>query len=101
MIFLNPLNFKNILHFGHSFGPSGLLDFVFHALRALTAGLTCRAHRLKIHIKCSEFGWVKNVTERRRVGGIPFYRVGIAILGPRARILFDRHNVAAAGESGK
>ena len=23
----------------------------------------CRAHRLKIHIKCSEFGWVKNVTE--------------------------------------
>ena len=32
---------------------------------------------MKIHIKCSEFGWVKNVTERRRGGGIPFYRVGI------------------------
>ena len=26
----------------------------------------CRAHRLKIHIKCSEFGWVKNVTDGRR-----------------------------------
>ena len=33
---------------------------------------------MKIHIKCSEFGWVKNVTEERRGGGgIPFYRVGI------------------------
>ena len=28
---------------------------------------------MKIHIKCSEFGWVKNVTD----GGIPFYRVGM------------------------
>ena len=33
---------------------------------------------MKIHIKCSEFGWVKNVTEERRGGGgILFYRVGI------------------------
>ena len=33
---------------------------------------------MKIHIKCSEFGWVKNVTDGRTDGGgIPFYRVGI------------------------
>ena len=31
---------------------------------------------MKIHIKCSEFGWVKNVPDGRS-GGIPFYRVGI------------------------
>ena len=35
---------------------------------------------MKIHIKCSEFGWVKNVPESRRGGGIPFYRVGITVL---------------------
>ena len=50
--------------FGHSFGPSGLLDFVFHALRALKP----------CFVAC-EGRWVKNVTDR--VGGIPFYRVGI------------------------
>ena len=40
--------------FGHSFGPSGLLDFVFHALRALKP----------CFVAC-EGRWVKNVTERR------------------------------------
>ena len=38
--------------FGHSLGPSGLLDFVFHALRAL-----------KLCFVACEGRWVKNVTE--------------------------------------
>ena len=38
--------------FGHSFGPSGLLDIVFHALRALK----------RCFVAC-EGRWVKNVTE--------------------------------------
>ena len=41
------------------------LDFLCREQRLKSSG-PCRAHRLKIHIKCSEFGWVKNVTEEER-----------------------------------
>ena len=34
---------------------------------------------MKIHIKCSEFGWVKNVTERRRGGEEEFRSIGLGL----------------------